>query len=104
VTEHLEQQGSPEAELDVLTNSAVSAQNGSETTGAVWRLQMRERDLDSNIIRLAPDGRAVELTRGALLWLPRRSRRGFTAGPDGLRYLTVHQRREAPTLLPVMPQ
>jgi hypothetical protein len=34
------------------------------------------------------------------LWLPRRSRRQFTAGPDGLRYLTVHQRRQALVLEP----
>jgi uncharacterized protein (DUF2249 family) len=93
--------------------------------GAVWKLQLHERDLDSNIIRLAPDGRidaydgpdldvlihvlggsgrlsmelgALELAAGALVWLPRRSRREFTAGPDGLSYLTVHQRRQALTL------
>ncbi|WP_203789184.1 hypothetical protein [Paractinoplanes rishiriensis] len=75
------------------------------------------RDLDSNVIALPP-GRAidahtgpdldvlihvlagsgklatelgtVELTPGVLLWLPRRTRRGFTAGVGGLRYLTVH--------------
>ena len=35
------------------------------------------------------------------LWLPRRSRPQFMAGPDGLRYLTVHQRREALVLEPV---
>lgn len=91
-------------------------------TGAVWKLQMRQRDLDSNIIRLEPgtgigahagadldvlllvlDGTGqittelgpLELHAGALVWLPRRSRRQFTAGPDGLRYLTVHQRRQS---------
>ena len=30
--------------------------------------------------------------------LPKPGRRQFTAGPDGLRYLTVHQRRQALTL------
>ena len=35
-----------------------------------------------------------------LVWLPRRSLREFTAGPDGLTYLTVHQRRQALTLTP----
>ena len=91
-------------------------------TGAVWKLQMRQRDLDSNIIRLEPGtgigahagadldvlllvlggaGRVtteigpLQLQPGALAWLPRRSRREFTAGPDGLRYLTVHQRRQS---------
>ena len=91
----------------------------------IWKLQMRERDLDSNIIGLSPgatiDAHAgpdvdvlihvlagsgqltteldtLTLCTGSLIWLPRRSRRQFTAGPDGLRYLTVHQRRQALTL------
>jgi uncharacterized protein (DUF2249 family)/quercetin dioxygenase-like cupin family protein len=93
-----------------------------DVSGAVWKLQMRERDLDSNVIALPPGGTidahngpdldvlvhvlggggrlttergVVDLHPGVLLWLPRRSRREFTAGPDGLRYLTVHQRRQA---------
>jgi uncharacterized protein (DUF2249 family) len=92
-----------------------------------WKLEMRERDLDSNIIALDPgaviDAHAgpdvdvlihvlagsgqlttevdtLELKGGSLIWLPRRSRRQFAAGPDGLRYLTVHQRRQALTLTP----
>jgi hypothetical protein len=32
-----------------------------------------------------------QLRKPDLLWLPRRSRRQFTAGPDGRRYLTMHQ-------------
>jgi uncharacterized protein (DUF2249 family) len=93
-----------------------------DATGAVWKLQFRERDLDSNLIALPPAGTieahdgpdldvmihvvagsgalttergVLELQPGALLWLPRRSRRQFTAGPEGLRYLTIHQRRQA---------
>ncbi|MBA2694958.1 MAG: cupin domain-containing protein [Actinobacteria bacterium] len=91
---------------------------------ALWHrlLQVRERDLDSNVIALAPDGTIdahtgpdidvlihvlagagrlttelgdVELSPGDLIFLPRRSRRQFTAGQDGLRYLTVHQRRQS---------
>ena len=92
----------------------------AEASGAVWRLPMRRRDLDSNIIHLQSaakieghsgpaldvllhildgDGQLVtELTTlalrpGMLVWLPRRSRREITAGADGLTYLTVHQRR-----------
>ena len=65
----------------VLADAATLGAASGDVTGAVWKLQMRERDLDSNIIAL-----------------PRRSRRQFTAGPDGLRYLTVHQRRQALTL------
>ena len=94
----------------------------ADVTGAAWKLQVRERDLDSNIIALTPGGTIeahtgpnldvlihvlagsgqlttelgdIDLEPGALLWLPRRARRQFTAGPDGLRYLTVHQRRQA---------
>jgi uncharacterized protein (DUF2249 family) len=104
--------------------NAVSA-NAIDVLGAVWKLQTRERDLDSNIIALTPGAgigahagpdvdvlihvlggsgqlttelHALQLRPGALIWLPRRSRRQFTAGPDGLRYLTVHQRRKALTL------
>ncbi|MGZ0153563.1 DUF2249 domain-containing protein [Kribbella sp. WER1] len=96
-------------------------------TGAIWKLEARQRDLDSNVIALAPgqhidahngpdldvlihilagSGKltteltTVDLEPGALVWLPRRSQRQFTAGPDGLRYLTVHQRRQALLLSP----
>jgi uncharacterized protein (DUF2249 family)/quercetin dioxygenase-like cupin family protein len=99
-----------------------------DATGAVWKLQARERDLDSNVIalpagggidshtgpeldvlihvlsgsgRLTTETGTIDLSSGALLWLPRRSRRQFAAGPDGLRYLTVHQRRQALVLEPL---
>jgi uncharacterized protein (DUF2249 family)/quercetin dioxygenase-like cupin family protein len=102
-----------------------------DADGVVWKLQMRERDLDSNVIRLRPgtgiaahtgpdldvlvvvlDGGGrltterdvVDLRAGALVWLPRRSRRQFDAGPDGLRYLTVHQRRQSLVLDPAPPR
>jgi len=95
--------------------------------GVAWKLQMRERDLDSNVITLAPGAaigahygpdldvlihvlsgsgqlvtelNAAPLRPGSLVWLPRRSRREFTAGSDGLMYLTVHQRRQALMLTP----
>ncbi len=110
----------------ILTDTAVAGTSATaDTAGVLWKLQMRQRDLDSNIIALAPgaaiDAHAgpdvdvlihvlagsgqlitelatLELRPGALVWLPRRSRRQFTAGPGGLRYLTVHQRRQALTL------
>ncbi len=102
--------------------AAVAAGHDPDAAGAVWKLPMRQRDLDSNIISLQPgpaigshagpdldvlllvlDGTGqlitergpLQLRPGALVWLPRRSRREFTAGPDGLRYLTVHQRRQS---------
>ena len=40
-------------------------------------------------------GNRVDLEPGALVWLPRRSRRQFSAGSAELRYRTLHQRREA---------
>ncbi|EUA09463.1 cupin domain protein [Mycobacterium kansasii 732] len=106
-----------------------AAQTG--VTGAVWKLEVRDRDLDSNIVALPHDGGigmhtgpdldvlihvlsgsgrlsteegTINLHPGALLWLPRRSRRQFTAGPEGLRYLTVHQRRQALALEPAVPR
>jgi uncharacterized protein (DUF2249 family)/quercetin dioxygenase-like cupin family protein len=102
--------------------AAVAGDSVPDAAGAVWKLRMRQRDLDSNIISLpagtsidshtGPDldvlllvldgtGRittelgTLELQAGTLVWLPRRSRRQFSAGPEGLRYLTVHQRRQS---------
>lgn len=92
------------------------------TAGAIWKLEIRQRDLDANIIALGPgdtidthtgpdldvlihvlsgDGTLVTelgdltLSAGALVFLPRRSHRGFNAGPRGLQYLTVHHKRKA---------
>lgn len=102
-----------------------------DVTGAVWKLEARERDLDSNVIALAPNGGIdahagaevdvlihvlsgsgrltteqgdIDLVPGTLLWLPKRSRRQFSAGPDGLCYLTVHQKREILPLTPTVRQ
>lgn len=96
-------------------------------SGAVWKLEVRDRDLDSNIIAIPPDGvidthagpdldvlihvlggsgtltterGTLDLEPGVLAWLPRRSMREFSAGPGGLRYLTVHRRRQALVLDP----
>jgi quercetin dioxygenase-like cupin family protein len=93
-----------------------------DLAGAAWKLAEPARDLDANIVRLRPGGSIgrhagpdldvlllildgtgrlntaagpVELRQGALLWLPRRSEREFTAGPGGLAYLTVHRRRQS---------
>jgi uncharacterized protein (DUF2249 family)/quercetin dioxygenase-like cupin family protein len=114
----------------ILTNTAELARE-PDLSGAVWKLEVRERDLDSNVIALGPNrgidshvgadvdvlihvlsgsGRldtergAIDLVPGALLWLPKRSRRQFSAGPDGLRYLTVHQKREILPLTPTVRQ
>lgn len=95
----------------------------SHTAGSVWQLDPGARDLDANIIVLQPDGEiamhvgpeldvlilvlegsgeleteldTIQLQQGAVLWLPRKAQRRFTAGPEGLKYFTVHQRK--PTL------
>src|SRR5699024_2320505 len=94
----------------VLCDTTSAAQEDTDAAGAVWKLDMRDRDLDSNIIRLTAGGSidahagpdldvvihvldgsgwlgtergTIELAPGMLLWLPRRSRREFTAGEQG---------------------
>jgi quercetin dioxygenase-like cupin family protein len=100
--------------------AAAGADDAAAGGGAAWRLRPEPRQLDSNVIRLRPGGRidshvgpdldvlvlvlagdgqvvgeadAVPLTEGALVWLPRRSRRAIEAGEQGLSYLTVHRKR-----------
>lgn len=112
----------------IVGDTATVAGDDPDAAGAVWKLRMSDRDLDSNIIRLRPEGTidahtgpdvdvllvildgtgqlttelgALDLRPGSLVWLPRRSRRRFTAGGDGLRYLTVHHHREPLPLNPV---
>lgn len=104
------------------TTTITADTTATDITGAAWKLEARERDLDSNIIALPPGGTIdahngpdldvlihvlagcgtlvteldeIELAPGALVWMPRRSRRQFVASGEGLRYLTVHQRRQA---------
>ena len=104
------------------TSTLTVDHSAPDARGAVWKLEARDRDLDSNVIALPPGGTidahdgpdldvmvhvlsgggvlgreqgSLDLSPGLLVWLPRRSRRAFTAGPDGLRYLTVHRRRQA---------
>jgi uncharacterized protein (DUF2249 family)/quercetin dioxygenase-like cupin family protein len=94
----------------------------TDAAGALWKLEMQERHLDANVIRLQNDARIAlhrgpdldvllfvvagdgelitsegssPLRSGDLAWLPRRAERSFHAGPEGLSYLTVHPRRPA---------
>lgn len=105
-----------------LGNSADAVAGGE--AGVAWKLDLPHRDLDANVITLEPgggigehtgaevdvlvhildgdgmvgtDAGPVEVAAGDLLWLPKRSRRSFSAGDGGLSYLTVHTHRE-PTL------
>lgn len=99
----------------------------ADPAGAVWRLEMSQRQLDANVVKLHPDERiathaeprldvlllvvggdgsmtteiATESIRpGMLVWLPRGSSRALHAGPDGLTYLTVHTRRPGLSIQP----
>ncbi|KBZ60867.1 DUF2249 domain-containing protein [Mycobacterium colombiense] len=105
----------------VLTNTADIADSDIETNTVQVgkKSDVGARGLDWNVITLAPNGGidttpgadvdvlihvlfgsgwlttkdgTMRLAPGALLWLPRRSRPQFSAGPDGLRYLTVNQK------------
>ena len=94
-----------------------------QAEGSVWQLEPGARDLDSNIIILPADDEIathvgpdldvrvlvldgtgdletelnrIALQQGTVLWLPKNAQRRFIAGPEGLKYLTVHQRK--PTL------
>lgn len=107
----------------VADTSALLSATGHVASGAIWRLEPASRGLDSNVIALPGGGEigqhhgpdldvlilvldgsgaletelhTIPLTPGELIWLPHRSRRGFTAGTEGLRYLTLHRRK--PTL------
>jgi hypothetical protein len=89
--------------------------------GALWRLAEPGRQLDANLVRLLPGAEVAEhveedldvllvvvqgggrlgdepLTAHSVSWLPWGSRRSLSAGPEGLVYLTVHQRRAALTV------
>jgi quercetin dioxygenase-like cupin family protein len=88
--------------------------------GAVWRLAEPTRHLDANVIAVPPgasidlhigpqedvlwhvvagggtlttDAGDLTLSPGAVVWLPRGSRRAVVASDEGLRYLSVHRRK-----------
>ncbi|HEY7048469.1 MAG TPA: DUF2249 domain-containing protein [Jatrophihabitantaceae bacterium] len=110
-----------EADLPrVLTDTAGLIDSRPDARGAVWRLDITRRHLDANVIRLGPEeridahlgpdldvllhildgagqiltsGESIPIHAGALVWLPRRSRRAVLAGSQGLTYLSVHPRR-----------
>ena len=91
-----------------------------ESRGALWKLAEPGRQLDANLVHLPPGqhvgthaepdldvlllvvagdgilgttGHALQLAKGAIVWLPYGSSRSVAAGDDGMSYLTVHQRR-----------
>ncbi|MEW2292781.1 hypothetical protein ABZ719_08755 [Streptomyces sp. NPDC006743] len=112
--------GPPEPRL--LCDARALAGDPSAAAGVLWKLAESGRQLDANLVRLAPGARVAphaepdldvlvyvvsgggtlgagprderrELTEGATVWLPHGSTRSLGAGPDGLVYLTLHRRR-----------
>ena len=104
----------------ILVDTNTLAGQLPDVSGAIWKLQMAERDLDANVVNLSAgqtidrhqgpdldvlihvlygDGQLqtergeIALAAGMLIWLPKRSQRAFAAGTSGLQYLSVHPRR-----------
>ncbi|WP_333774624.1 cupin domain-containing protein [Streptomyces sp. IBSBF 3136] len=114
--------GEPDAEPRLLCDAGALADAPPLPDGVLWKLAESGRQLDANVVRLAPGDRVAShrephldvlvlvvrgdgvlgkgsadapepLAEGALLWLPHGSTRSITAGGSGLTYLTVHRRR-----------
>lgn len=123
----------PTGRPELLTNTAAYAvgTGADDRAGAVWRLDPPERDLDANVIALPPGGTieqhvgpaldvllhvvsgtgelltehdTLALVPGAVVWLPRETVREVRAGPNGLRYLSVHQRRHDALTITMRPR
>ncbi|MEU5089228.1 hypothetical protein [Streptomyces sp. NPDC021356] len=106
----------------VLCDARALAEDPQAAAGVLWKLAESGRQLDANLVRLAPGARVAPhaepdldvlvyvvcgggtlgagpqeeprgLAEGATVWLPHGSTRSIGAGPDGLVYLTVHRRR-----------
>ncbi|MEU9478932.1 hypothetical protein [Streptomyces sp. NPDC048191] len=109
-------------EARVLCDTRTLAEAPPAPSGVLWKLAESGRQLDANVVRLAPGDRIVahtetqldvmllvtagdgllgagpadepqQLAEGALVWLPHGAPRSITAGETGLAYVTVHQRR-----------
>lgn len=111
----------PRVVLDVAEVAGAESESGS-----VWQLPTKQRDLDANVIALAPGGEirehtgpnldvlihvldgagaleietgTIALSPGQIVWLPRLSRRRFIADTEaGLKYFSVHQRKQGLTI------
>jgi quercetin dioxygenase-like cupin family protein len=109
-------------EARVLCDTRALAESPPLPGGVLWKLAESGRQLDANVVRLAPGDRITAhtetqldvmllvvsgdgvlgagpadeprpLAEGALAWLPHGAPRSITAGEAGLTYVTVHQRR-----------
>src|SRR5699024_5027428 len=92
----------------VADTNELTTKSAADARGSVWQLEPGARDLDSNIIvlpaheeigqhvgpdldvlilvlqgsgELQTEPDVIPLQQGSLLWLPRKSQRGFIAGP-----------------------
>ncbi|MGW7522012.1 cupin domain-containing protein [Streptomyces sp. NPDC054783] len=112
----------PADEARVLCDAQALAESPPQPGGVLWKLAESGRQLDANVVRLAPGDRITAhtepqldvmllvvsgdgvlgtgpadeprpLAEGALAWLPHGAQRSLTAGEAGLTYVTVHQRR-----------
>ncbi|MFB7329305.1 cupin domain-containing protein [Streptomyces sp. NPDC056190] len=121
--------GPAEPEPRVLCDARALADAPPVPGGVLWKLTESGRQLDANVVRLAPGtgvaphrepdldvllfvvaGGGVlsagagdeprQLTEGATVWLPHGSTRSLTAGPEGLACLTVHRRRPGMQIRP----
>jgi quercetin dioxygenase-like cupin family protein len=97
---------------------------GDDAPGASWSLP-HGGDLDANLIRLLPNGHIAEhvntdvdvlvvvwdgsgrltiddrvqpVAPGFVVLVPRDARRTIEAGPEGIRYLSIHRRRDGLTI------
>ncbi|MFH8336885.1 cupin domain-containing protein [Streptomyces sp. AM6-12] len=116
------QAGRAEPVPRILCEARALAEAPPVPSGVLWKLAESGRQLDANVVRIAPGGRIAAhaearldvlllvvagdgvlgagasdaprpLGEGALVWLPRGSTRSVSAGTRGLTYLTVHNRR-----------
>ncbi|MET9452192.1 hypothetical protein [Streptomyces cinerochromogenes] len=114
--------GRTAADPRVLCDIRALAEAPPSASGVLWKLAESGRQLDANVVRLAPGARitahteaqldvlvlvvagdgtlgngtpdaAEPLAEGALVWLPHSAARSITAGAAGLTYVTVHGRR-----------
>ena len=112
----------PEPLPQVLCDARALASKPPLPSGVLWKLGESGRQLDANVVRLAPGGRIAAhaearldvlllvvagagvlgagpaeeprpVGEGALVWLPHGATRSITASEEGLTYLTVHTRR-----------
>jgi len=101
-----------------------------ERDGVLWKIAEQQRQLDANLVRLAPAARVPDhaepdldvlllvvegsgtletpqggqpLAAGSLAWLAHGSTRALRAGRCGVAYLTVHRRRPGMQVRPAPP-